>query len=110
METEQRLIDANALKESVMKEIRHYWNEGEGGYYLAEDVIPDIDLAPTVDAVEVVRCKKCAHCTVTSDGMVCDRALPTKRMEDYYIYGSTVLARVAPDDFCSYGERRTDGR
>lgn len=46
-----RLIDANALKESVMKEIRHYWNEGDGGYYLAEDVIPDIDNAPTVDAV-----------------------------------------------------------
>jgi hypothetical protein len=54
MATEKRLIDANALKGSVMKEIRHYWNEGEGGYYLAEDVIPDIDLAPTVDAVEVV--------------------------------------------------------
>lgn len=54
MANEKRLINANALKESVMKEIRHYWNEGEGGYYLAEDVIPDIDNAPTVDAVEVV--------------------------------------------------------
>ena len=53
MENEKRLIDANALKESVMKEIRHYWNKGEGGYYLAEDVIPDIDLAPTVDAITV---------------------------------------------------------
>ena len=51
MANEKRLIDANALKESVMKEIRHYWNEGEGGYYLAEDVIPDIENAPTVDAV-----------------------------------------------------------
>ena len=51
MANEKRLIDANALKESVMKEIRHYWNEGEGGYYLADDVIPDIDDAPTVDAV-----------------------------------------------------------
>lgn len=52
MANEKRLIDANALKESIMKEIRHYWNEGEGGYYLAEDVIPDIDNAPTVDALK----------------------------------------------------------
>jgi hypothetical protein len=50
----KRLIDANALKNLVMNEIIHYWNSGEGGYYLAEDVIPDIDNAPTVDAVEVV--------------------------------------------------------
>ena len=54
MANEVRLIDANALKELVMKEILHYWNEGEGGYYLAEDVIPDIDNAPTVDAAPVV--------------------------------------------------------
>ena len=54
MAKEQRLIDANALRNQVMNEIRHYWNCGEGGYYLAEDVIPDIDNAPTVDAVEVV--------------------------------------------------------
>lgn len=65
-----------------------------------------VELAPTVDAVEVVRCKDCRHCTVTSDGMVCECVLPTKRMEDYYIYGSTILARVEPDDFCSHGERR----
>ena len=60
----------------------------------------------TVDAVEVVRCKDCRHCTVTCDGMVCENALPTKRMMDYFIYGSTILARVKPDDFCSHGERR----
>ena len=55
-----------------------------------------------------VRCKECKHCTVTSDGMVCENALPTKRMMDYYIYGSTILARVMEEDFCSHGERRTD--
>lgn len=59
--------------------------------------------------VEVVRCKDCKHKTVTSDGMVCECALPTKRMQDYYIYGSTILARVEPDAFCSYGERKDNG-
>ena len=62
---------------------------------------------PVADVVEVVRCKDCKHCTVTSDGMVCENALPTKRMMDYYIYGSTILAKVEANDFCSRGERRT---
>ena len=54
MANEKRLIDANALKEQIANEIHTYWNNATGGYYLAEDVIPDIDDAPTVDAVEVV--------------------------------------------------------
>ena len=101
MATEKRLIDANALKESVMKEIRHYWNEGEGGYYLAEDVIPDIDLAPAVDAVEVVRCKECKSWEQYN---ACDGSKPHRCMNLNAIFHM----RTAPDDFCSHGERRTD--
>ena len=94
MANEKRLIDANALKESVMKEIRHYWNEGEGGYYLAEDVIPDIDDAPTVDAVEVVRCRICKNYNrIPNIG----RPMCTKFLG---------LPIPKPDDFCSYGERK----
>lgn len=63
---------------------------------------------PKDNYAEVVRCKDCKYCVVMSEGMCCDRALPTKRMEDYYIHGSTVLARVDGDAFCSRGERRTD--
>lgn len=62
------------------------------------------------DFVEVVRCRDCKHKTVTSDGMVCECALPTKMMKDYYIYGSTILARVEPDAFCSHGERKDNER
>ena len=54
MTNEKRLIDANALKEQIENEIHTYWTNDTGGYCLAEDVIPDIDNAPTVDAVEVV--------------------------------------------------------
>ena len=95
MATEKRLIDANALKESVMKEIRHYWNEGEGGYYLAEDVIPDIDLAPTVDAVEVVRCKDCKHFGHNIEN-------------ETYCRCTGGLSDPEENDFCSYGERRAE--
>lgn len=93
MTNEKRLIDANALKESVMKEIRHYWNEGEGGYYLAEDVIPDIDNAPTVDAVEVVRCRDCKH--VQKDEL----------FGTLWCNGTIVKG----DYFCASGERKDNG-
>jgi len=46
-----------------------------------------IERAPTVDAVEVVRCKDCKHW----HGGDCYRIEITR-----------------PDDFCSYGERRLD--
>ena len=99
MANEKRFIDANAAD---VNEIPCYHDE----YCTTEDVQHWLNEQPTVDVVEVVRCKDCKHCTVTSDGMVCENALPTKRMQDYYIYGSTILARVEPDAFCSYGEKR----
>jgi molybdenum cofactor biosynthesis enzyme MoaA len=98
MANEKRLIDANVLLEKLRK-------NRKPGYGYATATVGEM---PTVDAVEVVRCKDCKHCTVTSDGMICECALPTKRMMDYYIYGSTILARVAADDFCSHGERRCE--
>lgn len=47
-----RLIDADALMESLYDEL----GEGEVLYRIPPDAIDD---APTVDAVEVVRCKDC---------------------------------------------------
>lgn len=63
--------------------------------------------APTVDAVEVVRCKDCKSC----------RKLNRKdRIEEAYADGVLWCTNqsdgVWPDDFCSYGERKggeTDG-
>ena len=95
MVNEKRLIDANALKEQIAKEIHTYWTNGTGGYYIAEDVIPDIDNAPTVDAVEVVRCK---NCKCSEDGYICNGT------------GFMIPPHPTyPEWFCSCGERRTDG-
>lgn len=60
-----------------------------------EDTILDlVDSVPTVDAVVVTRCKDCEHlvnATVNANSfLICD----ISDME------------IAPDDFCSYGERR----
>ena len=53
--------------------------------------------ALATDAVEVVRCKDCKHCTEAFDGNPCCGRLRTS------------FPYVRDDDFCSYGERRTDG-
>ena len=56
-------------------------------------VITYLSEQPTVDAVEVVRCKDCRYCQRDSNGMWC--------FNDYE-------HNLQPDDYCSYGERRTD--
>ena len=91
----KRLIDANALSEEVdkskhnnphppgMVRVNH---RNEHDHFLR--MIYD---APTVDVVEVVRCKDCKECFTRANGTnYCRR---TGR------YASA-------DDFCSYGERR----
>ena len=55
MATEKRLIDANAMREDWLE-------NGENEYvYDTNAVIDSIDAQPTVDAVEVVRCRNCRH-------------------------------------------------
>ena len=51
--------------------------------------------APLVDAVKVVRCKDCKHCDPES--YHCDHHM-----------GTAAPLKRKPDDFCSYGERKTN--
>lgn len=46
---EKRLIDADALLEKMKRTNRYF------------DVLFDVEEMPTVDAVEVVRCRECKH-------------------------------------------------
>ena len=84
---EKRLIDANAL-------IKEANADGAYGYVDAKQIAD----APTVDAVEVVRCRECKHCD------------PENHHCDHHM-GTAAPLRRKPDDFCSYGERKdgTDG-
>lgn len=57
-----------------------------------------VESAPAVDAVEVVRCKNCKHRYYNDDlGRHCCS-----------IWADGYDTVVRDDDFCSYGERRTD--
>ena len=77
-----RLIDADAL-------IKEANADGAYGYVDAKQIAD----APTVDAVEIVRCRECKHCD------------PETHHCDHHM-GTAAPLRRKPDDFCSYGERK----
>ena len=85
-----RLIDADELK----KQQTHLWDEVMG--HVPCVLLYDIDIAPTIDAVPVVRCKDCKN------GTVCVNMKGTEYvdcvLDDYSVR--------KPTDFCSYGEKR----
>ena len=86
-------------------------------YYLAEKIEcpgqplvywDDIEAAPTVDAVEVLRCRDCKYWgdedgkLQDSDGALCARCT----VHNYLIYGRHTGWCPTENDFCSYGERK----
>ena len=85
MATEKRLIDANALIEQ--------FDESNFKGFVMKRLI---EMQPTVDAVEVVRCKDCKH-YVAPQGVPC--------CDCFYGLG---FPNKSGNDFCSYGERRGD--
>ena len=63
------------------------------------------DDAPTVDAVEVVRCKDCKHFHAET----VEEQTPYGFTNDIKVYGCMLHGEwvdVFVDDFCSYGERK----
>lgn len=87
---EKRLIDANAFLKDILtagigKTIIEY-SESDIGYMIRK--------RPTVDAVEVVRCRDCKH------GELDDPDFP-----DQYFCSYDGSAWNGGDHFCSYGER-----
>lgn len=94
-----RLIDADALIKSFEEEREYLINRGLLG---AEDVIchhvlPLIDNAPMIDAVEVVMCKDCRHANE------CHKSVQYTRNEP-----NSVTIGFSPIEWCSRGERREE--
>ena len=85
MANEKRLIYAKPLMQNGW----HLVRTGESNSFLGSMSLADV---PTVDAVEVVRCKDCKHrCTLSCGKSFCKEHFPMGAKDD---------------DFCSYGERR----
>ena len=86
-----RLIDATALINRITK--KHGLTE----------IILDVDESPTIDAVEVIRCKDCKYRLHLG---------PTEHYPETYICRidniSGTRKAYRDDWFCADGERRTD--
>ena len=90
--SKKRLIDADRAMEIVRNQgIAH-----PNAYHLTNYATLILREAPTVDAVPVVRCKKCIHYEMG----VC------LKIYDDGAASSYAWQERKPDDFCSYGERK----
>lgn len=92
-----RLVDADALMEKEYSRLRD-------GDVLWRIPPSHIDLAPTIDAVPVVRCGQCKH------SRELDRSDP---YENSFVEGCVwcMMGRgdgVAKDQFCDEGEQKED--
>ena len=84
-----RLIDADRALEIVRDQSIAHPN----AYHLTNYATLILREAPTMDAVEVVRCRECKHCD--PENYHCDHPM-----------GTAAPLKRKPDDFCSYGERK----
>ena len=97
MATEKRLIDADSLANIIA----HY---ALSNAYLNDTPLEVlkmvVDWMSELPYIELVRCKDCKHFYKyhSTEEFGCDF------VDNYYAWGYT----VTEDDFCSYGERRTD--
>ena len=81
-------ISDSQLKPRMYKTMQAF-EKSFPGHYLGKDGVELVEYAP------VVRCKDCKH---RADALDCGNYLCNRKM----------LGMVRPDDFCSFGERRTD--
>ena len=87
-----RLIDADALKTKAIR--CETFKLYDAPVFLKAVGTKEIDRAPTIDAVPVVRCKDCKWLY--------------DEMGDYCCRSHRGLVRICENSFCSYGERKED--
>lgn len=99
-----RLIDADALAAKIMMEAPDFMDGGSSitkAFILA--MVKTRSATPTIDAVQVVRCRDCIHATMTADGQMC------KYCEiDTDDFGDQREVYHHADWYCADGERRNE--
>lgn len=98
-----RPIDANQLSKDIVErgaQLSGCYSAGIARYMdrMLANVLAEVDIAPTVDAVPVVRCKDCVYRVIVRDPL-------TGTMD---CYGCKVMHYNEDDWFCSFGERKDD--
>ena len=88
-----RLIDADRLSEAIYDNVPAPYEDAS---WAKENCLAEIDMAPTVDAVPVVRCKDCVNGTV----------FVNKQGAEYVDCVLDDYSVRKPTDYCSYGKRK----
>lgn len=98
-----KYIDREALLDSLEASpaFHHF---GMDGFSLLGCVTDLIKKSPSVDAVEVVRCKECKH--LKHSQSVLNGELECGYCRLYANYLPSGLTYRGGNDYCSYGERR----
>lgn len=96
-----RLIDADALMEK-----EHSWlRDGDVLWSIPPS---HIDLAPTIDAEPVVRCRDCKHYQHYGKTSLLENGKNVKAGWCYRRIRFDEECRMPADGFCSYGQRKED--
>lgn len=97
---DKRLIDANKLLKNGIRVSYGFDNDGVLLIPIG-DVIRSIKKAPIIDAVEVVRCRKCKHWKPSG-------SKAGNSFSDMEYIGGCEFTKYCrrESDFCSYGERK----
>ena len=99
MGNEKRLIDVNKVINSMQKCLDESQDKKHSvGCVAFESIIEGLKQEPTVDAVEVVRCRDCKRCY--------KHTTKRNRQKMWICMRNDLDVCVRPDDFCSYGERK----
>lgn len=104
MASEQRLIDTSQYKQFLKRYIKELYEVD--AHMIAgavERCLYKLEAQPTVDAVEVVRCKDCKHYDNTEGICWC-------KLNSKFYLGGFDWHSFPEDGFCSYGERKDNER
>jgi len=106
MENEERLIDAKPIMKFIVDGLNNPDLKKAFGHDAIE-ILAEIEYAPTVDAVEVVRCKDCKRRGEYECPMYYEKEIEWD--DDGYTEVEYVPHdRTDDDGFCDRGERRND--
>lgn len=96
----ERLIDGSFLEDRCKRQKSDEWNKKAAPSSWAdayEQFLTDIENCPTVDAVEVVRCKECKYYLHSNEK--CE-------LIDTRLHFYETRNRWTDDDFCAWGKRK----
>ena len=105
MATEKRLIDAEPIKKFIVDGLNNPDLKKAFGHDAIE-ILTEIEYAPTVDAVEVVRCKDCKHRGDDAHCSMCFEEAIEWDDDGYTEVDYVLHDRTTDDGFCDRGERR----